>query len=124
MLTIGELAARAGVPTSTLRYYDRRGLVPAARAPSGHRRYPLEAVRRLSVIASCQQAGFSLEEIAALLDGSHAPGAWQELARSKLEELEARITELERARDLVKAGLACACSHLEQCEAASHLDGS
>lgn len=120
MLTIGELADRAGVPTSTLRYYDRRGLVPAARATSGHRRYPPEAVRRLSIIASCQEAGFSLEEIAALLDGSVEPGAWQELARAKLGELEARIAELERARALVTEALACGCAQLEQCETATH----
>jgi MerR family transcriptional regulator, redox-sensitive transcriptional activator SoxR len=68
-LTIGELAARTGVSASTLRYYDRIGLVPASGRSGGQRRYDPTVVGRVRAVTLCQRSGFTLEEIAQLLDG-------------------------------------------------------
>ncbi len=113
LMTIGEVAEAAGTATTTLRYYDDIGLVTPAARVGGQRRYSGQAVRRLKVVHSCQQAGFTLEEIRQLLDGA---GQWQELARQKREELHQRISELHDAVGLVDAALACGCEHLEGCE--------
>lgn len=113
-LSIGELAERAGVATSTLRYYDRIGLVPPGVRQNGRRRYHVDALRRLEIVKACQQAGFSLEEIADLL---RAGSGWQSLAHRKRAELGVRIEELQRAQQLLDAALACGCADLENCTA-------
>lgn len=65
---IGELADRAGVPVQTIRYYERRGLIPEPpRRESGYRQYSPDYVNRIRFIKKAQQLGFSLEEIAELL---------------------------------------------------------
>ncbi|QBI20559.1 MerR family transcriptional regulator [Egibacter rhizosphaerae] len=113
-LSIGEVARRAGVATSTVRYYDRLGLVPVVDRDGTGRRYDDSALRRLTVIRSFQHAGFSLDEIKELLDGA---GRWQHLAREKREQLSARIQELVTAQELIDAALACGCEDLEGCPA-------
>jgi DNA-binding transcriptional MerR regulator len=66
-VTAGEVARRAGVSVGTLRYYERRGLLPEpARTPGGHRRYDEEAVRFLRSIKEAQAIGFTLAELRAL----------------------------------------------------------
>ena len=117
LLSIGELAKRAGVATSTLRYYDDLGLVAPTARESGRRRYEPGLVQRVQVIRLCQRAGLSLQEIGALLEGqTDVPS----LAAAKLYELDARIGELQQARALVAAALACGCLHLESCGRAAH----
>lgn len=118
-MSIGELARRAGVATSALRYYDRLGLVPVDERAGSGRRYRPEALTRLSIIRRFQHAGFSLDEISELLDGT---GAWQDLARAKRDHLSARISELAAAQDLIDAALACGCQDLEACPA--HIDAN
>lgn len=113
LMTIGELADAADTTTTTLRYYDEIGLVTPTARVGGQRRYSRQVVRRLRVIDSCQQAGFTLDEIGQLLDGA---GDWQALARRKREELQQRIAELHDAVGLVDGALACGCEHLEGCE--------
>lgn len=116
-LTIGEVARAVDVAPSTLRYYDEIGLVTPAARVSGHRRYDAAAVTRLRIVAQCQRAGFSLDEIRRLLDDD---GDWQELARRKLDDLDHRIAALQDAQDLVRSALACGCAHLERCGRATH----
>jgi MerR family transcriptional regulator, redox-sensitive transcriptional activator SoxR len=101
-LTIGEVAARGGLRTSTLRYNDRIGLVPATVRRGGQRRYSPSTTERLRAVTLCQRSGFSLEEISRLLDGGRP---WQELARGKLDELHARIAELEETAALPQSAL-------------------
>lgn len=98
-LTIGEVARRAGVPATTLRYYEQVGLVPAPVRVGGQRRYDESVLARLDVIGLCKSAGFALEEIQ-LLFADDAPGrpASRALAQAKLAEIDAHIASLVRAR--------------------------
>jgi DNA-binding transcriptional MerR regulator len=117
-LTIGELAARTGLPTSTLRYYDRIGLVPATGRSGGQRRYDPKVLQRLRAVTLCQRSGFSLEEIRRLLDGGRP---WQALARRKVGELQGRMAELEQTTALLRSALECDCRSLEACGRTAHL---
>jgi MerR family mercuric resistance operon transcriptional regulator len=110
--TIGGLARAAGVGVETVRYYQRRGLLPEpARPPGEVRRYGADDVKRLRFIRSAQTAGFTLSEIGELLELSASddrPRA-RELARARIEALDSKIAELEQARSAL-AGLAAACA--------------
>jgi MerR family transcriptional regulator, redox-sensitive transcriptional activator SoxR len=117
-LTIGELAARTGLPTSTLRYYDRIGLVPATGRSGGQRRYDPKVIQRVRAVTLCQRSGFTLEETGRLLDGGRP---WQALARRKVEELQGRIAELQQTTALLRSALECGCRSLETCGRAAHL---
>jgi MerR family redox-sensitive transcriptional activator SoxR len=117
-LTIGELAGRTGLPTSTLRYYDRIGLIPATGRSGGQRRYDPKVIQRVRAVTLCQRSGFSLEETGRLLDGDRP---WQALARRKVEELQGRIAELEQTMALLRSALECGCRSLETCGRAAHL---
>ena len=99
--TIGGLAKAAGVGVETVRYYQRRGLLPQpARPPGEVRRYGDADVRRLRFIRSAQSAGFTLREIAELiaLDESDDRDRVRELAQARVAALDATIEELKRAR--------------------------
>jgi len=98
-LTIGQLARRAGVSTSMLRFYEREGLLPApARSPSGYRLYPRTALRSLLFIHRAQRLGFSLGDIRLLLAGESAEGGRGAsvvgIAEQRFLEIERRLTEL------------------------------
>ena len=110
--TIGGLARAAGVGVETVRYYQRRGLLAEpARPPGEVRRYGDEDVRRLRFIRSAQAAGFTLNEIEALidLDASDDRARARELAQARVAAIDAKIAELLQARDAL-AGLAAACA--------------
>jgi MerR family redox-sensitive transcriptional activator SoxR len=117
--SIGEVARRAGIKASAIRYYERIGLLPEAERVSGRRRYDDSAVNRLAVIGLAQQAGFTLAEIRTLLNGfspDTPPSArWQELARKKIPEVEELITRATGMKQLLEEGLDCECLSLEQC---------
>jgi MerR family transcriptional regulator, mercuric resistance operon regulatory protein len=110
--TIGGLAKAAGVGVETVRYYQRRGLLPEpARPPGEVRRYGDEDVKRLKFVRAAQAAGFTLAEIGELLelDASDDRARARELARARVAALDAKIDELRQARDAL-AGLARACA--------------
>jgi len=111
--TIGGLAKAAGVGVETVRYYQRRGLLPEpARPPGEVRRYGDEDVKRLRFIRSAQGAGFTLNEIKELidLDASDDRARARELAQARVAAIEKKIAELSAARDAL-AGLATACAN-------------
>ncbi len=117
---VGEVAERAGVNVETLRYYERRGLLPAPeRAPSGHRRYDEETVRFLGAIKEAQAVGFTLAEIAEYLHAARRSAAPSEALRvrmaQKLDEIDARIAALRRMRDELARVVGCACTSLDHC---------
>jgi MerR family mercuric resistance operon transcriptional regulator len=100
-LTIGEFAATGHVGVETVRFYQRKGLLEVPVRGGGIRHYGREDLRRLRFIRQAQTAGFTLEEIRELLDldaGQDRSRA-RELARTRIEALEAKIADLERARD-------------------------
>ena len=99
-VTIGRLAEAAGVGVETVRYYHRRGLMTEPPRGGTVRRYGADDVRRLLFIRRAQTAGFTLEEIGELLDadGTEDRARVRALARARIEALDARIAELERAR--------------------------
>ncbi len=103
-LTIGKLAAAGGVGVETIRFYQRKGLLETPTRESGIRRYGSEDVRRLRFIRQAQSAGFTLEEIKELLalDAGEDRGRARALAKSRIEALDARISELRRARDALQ----------------------
>jgi MerR family mercuric resistance operon transcriptional regulator len=110
--TIGGLAKAAGVGVETVRYYQRRGLLPEpARPPGEFRRYGEPDVKRLRFIRSAQTAGFTLAEIKELLDldASDDRARARELAQARVAAIDAKIAELRTARDAL-AGLASDCA--------------
>ena len=106
-LSIGELAAETATPISPLRFYERKGLLPPPPRVSGQRRYPRGAADRIRMIHMWQHAGFSLGEVARLLDNRRRPEAWQQLVRSKISELERLRSEVERSRQQLEHALLC-----------------
>ena len=103
-LSIGKLAASGGVSVETVRFYQRRGLLPQPTRDEGIRRYGSDDVRRLRFIKQAQAAGFTLEEIKELLDldASEDRSRARELADARVKALDARIVELQRARDALR----------------------
>jgi len=108
LIAIGELARRTGLASSALRYYERAGLLsPTARA-GGRRHYGPSSAERVALVQLCQDAGFTLREIRALVTAwSRRSRLWAPLAKAKLRELDARITQAKRAKTLVQHALAC-----------------
>jgi DNA-binding transcriptional MerR regulator len=110
MMPIGEVATRAGVPTSTVRYYERRGLLSPDARSSGQRRYSEESLRRLVFIGMMQDAGLSLDDIIGVL-AARDVREWKSIGLARLEVLEAEIAKLERARDYLRGTLLCHFAH-------------
>ena len=102
--TISGLARSAGVNVETVRYYQRRGLIATPPRGQGVRRYGAEDVRRLGFIRSAQAAGFTLDEIAELLelDAGQDRARARELAAERIAALDARITALQQARSALE----------------------
>jgi DNA-binding transcriptional MerR regulator len=117
----GEAAQRAGVNVETLRYYERRGLLPEpARAPGGHRRYDEDAVRFLRAIKDTQALGFTLAEIEDYLRvvrrGRVPPSqALRTRLAAKIDEIDARVAGLRRMRGELARIVGCACESLDHC---------
>ena len=110
--TIGGLAKAASVGVETVRFYQRRGLMPEPPRPPGEiRRYGESDLKRLRCIRSAQAAGFTLAEIKELLalDAADDRARARELAQARVAAIEAKIAELKEARDAL-AGLAGACA--------------
>ncbi|MFP5388597.1 MAG: MerR family transcriptional regulator, partial [Thermoleophilia bacterium] len=119
-LRIGEVARRAGIRTSSIRYYESVGMLPEPDRVAGQRRYSPEILTRLRFIGVAQNAGFSLEEIGQLLDGSGQgkaadPERLQLLARRKLPEVEELLARTEAMKSWLQAAADCKCPTLEDC---------
>lgn len=117
-LSIGQVAARAGIRTSSIRYYESVGLLPVAERVAGRRRYSDEVLTRLGFIRVAQRAGFSLDEIRDLLDGAggnRAAERLQELAQRKLPDVEGLIAHAGAMREWLVAAAECRCPSLESC---------
>ncbi|GAA0995845.1 MerR family transcriptional regulator [Acrocarpospora macrocephala] len=121
-LRTGQVAERAGVNVQTLRYYERRGLIAEPqRSPGGHRTYPPDTVTLLVVIKAAQRLGFTLDEVAELLETGrrgHPSADLRERAEAKLAEIERRIADLATIRDALNQVVAARCDSLTHCTCA------
>ena len=121
--SVSTLAQAAGVPPSTVRFYERRGLLqPDARTRSDYRQYGERALERLRFIRAAQSSGFTLEDVAALLrvrDGSESEGSCQSevkpLLTARLAEVEVKIRELEAVRSALEQALRICNSSMGRC---------
>ena len=110
LVTIGELARRAGIATSTVRYYERRGLVRPDAWRSGQRRYRDGTVRLVVFIGMLKDAGLSLDDIDGVLNAASV-GEWKEIGQRRLAVLDEEIARLEHARDYLRGALLCRYDH-------------
>ncbi|OQW77680.1 MAG: redox-sensitive transcriptional activator SoxR [Proteobacteria bacterium ST_bin13] len=120
VIAIGDLAARAGVSVSAIRFYEARGLLSPFRNNGGQRRFLRSDIRRLSFILIAQQLGLSIEairtELAKLPDG-RTPTAkdWSRMSKDIRAIIDDRIATLTRTRDLLDGCIGCGCLSLERC---------
>lgn len=118
-LSIGEVADKAGVSVSAIRFYERQGLLPEPERVGGQRRYTDAAVQRLAIIDAGKRAGFSLDEVGVLLTstdrGAPAHEQLRALASRKLPEVDALIERAQIMRDWLVAASLCGCDTLDAC---------
>lgn len=118
--SIGQIAERAGVATSALRFYEDQGLISAARDDGGRRRYKAEVWRRIAFIRIAQRVGVSLDEIREALNSlpqSRTPTKkdWARLSRLWRTRLDERIASLTGLRDELTECIGCGCLSLKSC---------
>lgn len=121
-LRAGQVAEAVGVNVETLRYYERRGIIAEPdRSPGGHRLYPETTVTTLRVIKAAQRLGFTLDEVAELIEAGHRHrsrhhgGGLQGRTAAKLAEVEQRIADLQVIRASLLAARDAGCDDLVQC---------
>ncbi|MFC9898062.1 helix-turn-helix domain-containing protein [Nocardia sp. NPDC127579] len=113
-LDIAEVAERTGLPASTLRYYEEKGLIASIGRRGLRRLFDPDVLQRLSLIVGAGNAGFSLDEIGRMFGADGRPRVTRELFAAKADELDRRIAELTAMRDGLRHAAACpAPSHLE-----------
>jgi|SRR5580698_2934337 MerR family redox-sensitive transcriptional activator SoxR len=124
-LTISQIARRADLRPSAIRYYEKIGILPAALRTSGQRRYDETVLYRLAVIQRAQQIGFSLDDIRRLFFGfrknTPASERWRALSKQKLTELDKLASHIQAIQALLRRQQNCSCSALDQCGKAMFL---
>jgi len=116
LLSIGEISSLSAVAPSALRYYERCDLIPPGPKIGGRRHYPASVLHRLSTIKVCQRIGFSLTEIAELLNGNLSnDGAWRRAALERRAEIERQIGQLHGLLQVIDRALDCDCHALYDC---------
>jgi MerR family redox-sensitive transcriptional activator SoxR len=118
-LTIGEVAQRAGVATSAIRYYERIAVLPEPQRVGGQRRYGLDVLGKLGFIGVAQSAGFKLAEIKELLAAADSPAGMTEQMRTlsarKLDEVEALLERTAAVKGWLEVAQACGCASPAEC---------
>jgi MerR family redox-sensitive transcriptional activator SoxR len=119
-LTVGQLAQRAGVATSAIRFYESRGLIRGRRTTGNQRRYEQSELRRVAFIRTAQRVGLSLDEIGdalATLPENRTPtkADWARLSRAWRPRLDEQIQRIERLRDQLDSCIGCGCLSLRNC---------
>jgi MerR family redox-sensitive transcriptional activator SoxR len=118
-LSIGQLAAKADVNASTLRYYESIGLLPSPERRNGQRRYSESLLERIRFIKTAQLTGFTIQEIVVLLEG-FVPDLtlsekWEKMAVNKRSELEERKKQINAMLKILDDGLNCKCLSWSEC---------
>ena len=119
-LTIGQVAERAGVATSALRFYEDIDLITSTRTSGNQRRYDRSVLRTVSVIKAAQEVGLSLRQITEALDSlpegrTPTKRDWARLASRWRSDLDRRIEELTALRDDLADCIGCGCLSLRSC---------
>ncbi len=118
-LGIGEVARRAGIQPSAIRYYESVGLLPEPRRVGGRRRYDADVLTRLTVIRMAQEAGFTVADIRTLFHGfpddTAAASRWRAVAARKIGEMDALIARAERMRGVLEESMRCGCATFDDC---------
>jgi MerR family redox-sensitive transcriptional activator SoxR len=118
-LTIGEVARRAGVATSSIRYYERIDLLPKPERVSGQRRYRADVLGKLGFIGMAQSAGFKLAEIRELIEGVDSADGMAEpmraLSAKKLDEVEALLERTKAMKGWLQVAAECGCATPAEC---------
>src|SRR6266480_1636994 len=118
-MTIGEVARRAGLQASAIRYYEKIGLLPRTQRSGGQRRYEPGVLNYLEVIDVAKRAGFQMDEIRHLFHGfgkgTPAFRRWRLLARRKIAEVDVLIARAKKMKRLLEKADRCKCLKLEDC---------
>src|ERR1700738_4595029 len=118
-MTIGEVARRAGLQTSAIRYYEKIGLLPKTQRFGGQRRYESGVLNYLEVINVAKRAGFRMDKIRPLSHGfgkgTPASRRWQLLAQRKITEMDDLIARAKKMKLLLQRADRCKCLDLEDC---------
>jgi len=118
-MKIGEVARKAGIAPSAIRFYERIGLLPRVSRQGGQRRFSADLELYLAIIEFARKAGFTIAEIKFLFHGFHkgtpASARWRRLARKKFDELDLQIARLKSMQELLKKTMRCHCINLENC---------
>ena len=120
LLSIGEVAAATGLRPSALRYYEDEGLIRPAARLGGRRHYHRSTLRRLAVIALCQEVGFSVSEMAQVFGQRRgARNRWRKMAKRKLMDIDGHIERARATRRFLQQALECECDDPANCEMVS-----
>lgn len=118
-MKIGEVAERTNTPASTIRYYERAGVLPKPERVSGQRQYNEKVIEELEAIKIAQNLGFNLDEIKLLLEtfrSSESPSEeCRSLTQQKLQEIEQIIAEAQNMKRILEHGIICSCTSLQRC---------
>lgn len=116
MMTIGQVATQANVPITTLRFYEKRGLIDAPARVSGKRHYDSTVLLRLMLIRYCRTAGLSLDDISRVVaDSSSNYQVRREMAHQRVEAIDEQLEQLRVARTMMIAASSCVCEDIELC---------
>jgi MerR family redox-sensitive transcriptional activator SoxR len=119
-MTIGEFAARAGIASSALRFYEEKGLIRSERNAGGQRRFQADQLRRVAFIKAAQSAGISLDEIQRALNAlpeqrTPTKADWKNISAGWRDQLDQRIADLTALRDRLTGCIGCGCLSLSAC---------
>jgi MerR family transcriptional regulator, redox-sensitive transcriptional activator SoxR len=116
-MTIGQVAEESGLPASTIRFYEKAGVLPKPSRIGGRRQYGPSILERLAVVDRARACGFSLTEIRQLFygfrDGVQPSERWQVLARRKISELDEMAHKIAATKELLQR--ACTCETFSEC---------
>jgi MerR family redox-sensitive transcriptional activator SoxR len=126
-LSVGEVAARSGLPVSTIHFYEAQGLIRSRRSSGNQRRFPRATLRLVAIVKVAQRTGIALAAIREALSGlpaDRAPTAadWNHLSEGWKTDLDARITRLTRLRDQLASCIGCGCLSINDCPLRNPLD--
>ena len=118
-MKIGEVAQQLNMPSSTIRYYEKKGLIPPPERVSGQREFSQQTLMTLRFVQLCQAAGFTIGEIHTLLenptDESNADGLWQAAVAAKRKDVAQQMQDLKQIDSVLDALAHCRCESIEEC---------